>query len=109
MPYNADSEAALELETIALLSQLGWQVVNAYDETYALRQAQDAASSGTLGREHRGEVVLLPRLRAALTRLNLGGQAEVLALAVEELTRDRSAMRVWFRPTDKFMPCSKRG
>lgn len=83
MPYNPDSETALELETITLLKQLGWQPVNAYEETYGLQ--------GTLGREHRGEVVLLPRLQAALARLNPGLPAEALALAVEELTRDRSA------------------
>lgn len=84
MSYNLDSEAALELETIALLEQLGWQIINAYDESYG--------PHGTLGREHRGEVVLLPRLRASLARLNLDLPAEALALAVEELTRDRSAM-----------------
>jgi type I restriction enzyme R subunit len=84
MPYNPDSESALELETITLLKRLGWQTVNAYEETYG--------PNGTLGREHRGEVVLLPRLRTALTRLNPGLPAEALALAVEELTRDRSAM-----------------
>jgi type I restriction enzyme R subunit len=94
MSDNLDSEAALERESIALLRQLGWQTINAYDETFALRHAsrQDAGPSGTLGREHRGEVVLLPRLRAALTQLNPGLPAEALALAVEELTRDRSAM-----------------
>ncbi len=49
-------------------------------------------ASGTLGREASGEVVLVRRLRAALERLNLQLPAEAIASAVDELTRDRSAM-----------------
>ncbi|MEW6542111.1 MAG: HsdR family type I site-specific deoxyribonuclease [Nitrospirota bacterium] len=44
------------------------------------------------GRETKGEVVLVPRLRAALERLNPALPPEAIAAAVEELTRDRSAM-----------------
>jgi len=44
-----------------------------------------------------GEVVLLVRLRPALQRLNPGLPAEALELAIQELTRDRSAMNVTFR------------
>ena len=48
--------------------------------------------SGLFGRETRGEVVLVGRLRAALERLNPTLPAEAVAAAVDELTRDRSAM-----------------
>ena len=45
-----------------------------------------------MGRETSGEVVLVPRLRVALERLNPQLSSEAIASAVDELTRDRSAM-----------------
>ena len=48
--------------------------------------------SGTLGRETSGEVMLVPRLRAALEKLNLKLPPEAITSAVDELSRDRSAM-----------------
>ena len=47
---------------------------------------------GTLGRETSGEAVLTPRLRAALEKLNPHLPAEAITSAMDELTRDRSAM-----------------
>ncbi|MBN1641910.1 MAG: type I restriction endonuclease subunit R [Anaerolineae bacterium] len=84
MPANPDTEGKLEAATMALFSQLGWETVNAYHETYG--------PSGTLGRETRSDVVLLSRLEAALSRLNPDLPPETHAQVVEELTRDRSAM-----------------
>ena len=49
-------------------------------------------ASGTLGRETSGEVVLVPRLRKTLERLNPKLPAEAIASALDELARDRSAM-----------------
>ncbi|GCF08839.1 hypothetical protein KDI_24030 [Dictyobacter arantiisoli] len=46
-------------------------------------------SPGTLGRETTSEVVLIPRLRSALQRLNPGLSAAALEQAIEELTRAR--------------------
>ena len=43
-------------------------------------------------RETKGEVVLVGRLRAALERLNPALPPEATTAAVDELTRDRSAM-----------------
>ena len=43
-------------------------------------------------RETKGEVVLVSRLRAALEQLNPALPPEVITAAVDELTRDRSAM-----------------
>jgi type I restriction enzyme R subunit len=52
----------VEQPAIALCAELGWQMVSAMDEVFG--------TGGTLGRETSGEVVLVPRLRAALERLN---------------------------------------
>ena len=49
-------------------------------------------ASGTLGRETKSEVVLAVRLRSALTRLNPSLPPEAINAAVDELSRDRSAM-----------------
>ena len=47
---------------------------------------------GVVGRETKSEVVLVPRLRAALERLNPDLPADAINSAVDELARDRSAM-----------------
>jgi len=74
----------VEQPAVQLFADLGWQTVAAMDETFG--------EGGLLGRETRGEVVLLPRLRAALAKLNPGLPATALEAAVDALTRDRSAM-----------------
>jgi len=74
----------VEQPAIALFAELGWQTVTAMDEVFG--------TSGTLGRETSGEVVLVPRLRAVLEKLNPRLPAEAIASAVDEVTRDRSAM-----------------
>jgi type I restriction enzyme R subunit len=88
--FNPDLEDALEQATIALFAELGWAAANAYEEAFS----PEAATPGRpyIGREHQGQVVLVPRLRAALESLNPGLPAEAVHLAIEELTRDRSAM-----------------
>ena len=63
---------------------LGWQTLSAMHETFG--------PGGTLGRETSGEVVLVDRLRPALTKLNPALPAEAITTALDELTRDRSAM-----------------
>ena len=74
----------VEQPAIALFAELGWATVSAAEETFGL--------TGTLRRESKGEVVLIDRLRAVLGRLNPGLPPEAVAAAVDELTRDRSAM-----------------
>ena len=74
----------VEQPAIALFAELGWSTVSAMDET--------PGASSILGHEISGEVFLLPRLRQALTRLNPQLPAEAITSAVDELTRDRSAM-----------------
>ncbi len=85
MTAHAYSESALvEKAAMEVLAALNWTTVSADEETFG--------TVGTLGRESAREVVLAPRLRAALLRLNPGVQATAIDLAVDELLRDRVAM-----------------
>ena len=80
--YSEDT--LVEQPAIALFAELGWETLNCYHETFG--------PVGTLGRETKSEVVLTRRLRPALERLNPGATGGSIALAIEELTRDRSIM-----------------
>ena len=80
--YSED--ALVEKPAIALFAKLGWQTANCFEEV--------VGPNGTLGRETSGDVVLRPRLQAALVKLNPDLPSEAITLAIEELTRDRSAM-----------------
>ena len=80
--YSEDS--LVEQPAIALFAELDWETANCFQEKFG--------ENGTLGRETPNEVVLVPRLRAALLRLNPDLPTEAIALAIEELTRDRSAL-----------------
>lgn len=81
-PYTEDQ--LVEQPAIALLAELGWETVNALEETFG--------PDGTLGRETRSEVVLNSRLKAALVRLNPDVPPEGIVAAIDQLTADRSAM-----------------
>ena len=82
---NAYTEDRLvEQPAIGLFAELGWETVSALEETFG--------AGGTLGRDTKGDVVLVPRLRAALERLNPALPSEAISAALDELTRDRSAM-----------------
>ncbi|MCX6064946.1 MAG: type I restriction endonuclease subunit R [Chloroflexi bacterium] len=81
--YSED--ALIEQPAIRLFKEgLNWQTVNAYEETFG--------PGGTLGRENRGEVVLLSRLRPALEKLNSKLPQIALDLAMTEIIRDRSTL-----------------
>lgn len=85
MNTHAYSEDQLvEQPAIGLFAELGWQTVSALDENFGV--------DGLLGRETRSEVVLVERLRAALAKFNPTLPPEAIGNAVDELTRDRSAM-----------------
>ena len=83
-PHAYTEDQLVEQPAIGLFADLGWQTVSAMEETFG--------PGGTLGRETRGEVVLAGRLRAALVKFNPTLPAEAIDNAVDELTRDRSAM-----------------
>src|SRR6266566_586966 len=81
---NENSEARLvEQPAIELFAELGYETVNAYKEIDGVN---------ILGRETTAEVVLVPRLRAALHRLNPFFSSEAIKLAIEELTRPRNVL-----------------
>ena len=82
-PFSED--ALIEQPAIRLFKDvLEWQTVNAYDETFG--------ANGTLGREHRGEVVLVSRLRPALEKLNPALPSVAIELAIAELIRERATL-----------------
>ena len=84
MNHAYTEDQIVEQPAIGLFAALGWQTVSAMEETFG--------AGGTLGRETKGEVVLMDRLREALTRLNPGLPSEAIQTATDELARDRSAM-----------------
>ena len=82
MGYTEDS--LVEQPAIQLFAELGWKTLSASDEVMG--------AAGTLGREMKSEVVLAVRLRNVLARLNPSLPSEAITAAVDELSRDRSAM-----------------
>jgi len=83
-PHAYSEDQLVEQPAIGLFGELGWQTVSALDETFG--------AGGLLGRETRGEVVLVERLRAALGKFNPTLPPEAIQTAIDELTHDRSAM-----------------
>lgn len=83
-PHAYSEDQLVEQPAIGLFATLGWQTVSALEETFG--------PGGTLGRETKGEAVLTPRLIAALARLNPEVPPEAINTAIDEITRDRSAM-----------------
>ena len=79
----------VEQPAIGLFAELGWAVAGPPPSAGVAGEPHDA---GLLGRETKGEVVLVSRLRAALERLNPTLSREAIATALDELARDRSAM-----------------
>jgi len=105
MPHAYTEDQLVEQPAIGLFAELGWATVSALEETFGAPSPGLAATlshpmgeGASLGRESPGEVVLVSRLRAALERLNasrMGHHAlppEAITAAVDELSRDRSAM-----------------
>ena len=84
MSYDYSEDALVEQPAIALFAELGWETADCFHETFG--------PEGTLGRETTHQVALLSRLRPALEKLNPDLPGRVLDQAIEELTRDRSAM-----------------
>ena len=84
MPHANTEDQLVEQPAIQLFATLGWETASALDEVMG--------PTGTLGRETTAEVVLVPRLRAALERLNPAAPPEAIALAIESLTRNRATM-----------------
>ena len=77
--------ALVEQPAIALFGDLGYSTANCFYEKVG-------TTNSTLGRETTADVVLVPKLRAALKKLNPDIACDAIRLAIEELTKDRSAM-----------------
>ena len=84
MAHVYTEDQLVEQPAIGLFDQMGWETVSAREEAFG--------PGGTLGRESSGEVVLAVRLREALHRLNPGVPEDAMASAVDQLSRERSAM-----------------
>ena len=84
MPHAYTEDQLVEQPAIGLFAELGWATVSALEETFGV--------ADTLLRETMGEVVLVFQLRTALQRLNATQPPEAITAAVDEMTRDRSAM-----------------
>ena len=84
MPHAYTEDQLVEQPAVELFAAMYWQTVSAAEETFGLH--------GTLGRLGKSEAVLTAPLRAALQKLNPTLPPEAVTAAMEELTRDRSAM-----------------
>lgn len=82
---NFSENSLIEQPTIDLFKSLGWNTIDCFTEF-------EQIGGSPLVRETKSEVVLLSRLRPALEKLNPYLPPEVFEQAIEELTRDRSAM-----------------
>jgi hypothetical protein len=92
MPAHAYTEDQLvEQPAIGLFAELGWTTVSALEEIFGSAQPSPVPSGhplplgegASLGRETKGEVVLVSRLRAALERLNPALPPEAVTAAVD--------------------------
>src|SRR5256885_15142649 len=84
MLHAYSEDQLVERPAIQLLAELRWSTVSALEELFG--------TNGTLGRDTSADVVLVPRLRAALDRLNPAAPSDAIAAAIDVLIRDRSAM-----------------
>ncbi|NBW83699.1 hypothetical protein EBR21_18290, partial [bacterium] len=84
--HSYSEDQLVEQPAIGLFAEMGWQVISGSNEIFG--------SSGTLGRETKGDVVLVTRLRTALCKLNPMLPAEAIENAIDQLTRDRSTMNL---------------
>ena len=85
MSNDFSEDTLVEQPTIALFKELGYETANCFYE-------KTGTSDSTLGRETTEDVILVPKLRSALQRLNPALDGDAVNLAIEELSRDRSAM-----------------
>jgi len=83
-PGTYTEDGLVEQPAIQLFVELGWETVNATDEVLGLE--------GTLGRDAKGEVIFAGRLKPFLQRLNPGFPEVAINAAIDEVSRDRSAM-----------------
>ena len=103
-PSHPDSEEALEEATVSRFRSMGYAVANLYHETFRdtepsppaplpkVEGSKNASLGGYWGRRDSSEVVFTPRLRKAIRKLNPDLPSDAIESAVEQFTRDRSAL-----------------
>ena len=83
-PGRYSEDELVERPAIELFEALGWEHIDAYHEV--------AGPANQLGRDNKAEVILVPRLRQALERVNRDATREAIDDAVTEITKPRTAM-----------------
>ena len=95
-PSDYTEELLVEQPAVDLFAELGWATVSASEEVFGSAepspQPSPSGQGSWLGRETKSDVVLVPKLRAALERLNPTLPSDAINSAIDELARDRSAM-----------------
>jgi len=95
-PSDYTEELLVEQPAVDLFAELGWAMVSATEESFGSAepspQPSPSGRGSWLGRETKSEVVLIPKLRAALERMNPSLPSDAINSAIDELARDRSAM-----------------
>jgi type I restriction enzyme R subunit len=79
-PWTYSEDSLVEQPAIQLFAEMGWQTVSALEEVFG--------AGGTLGRETKGEVVLVSRLRAALEWLNPTFPSKTISAPMNERSRE---------------------
>lgn len=72
--YLYTEDNLIEQPAIRLFAELGWATVSASEESFS--------PDGTLGRETKSEVVLIPKFRTALERMNPARPVDLMRLNV---------------------------
>lgn len=97
MPHACSEDQLIKQAAIQLFSELGWVTVSAIVKTFGFAERSLWLSysrrGSWLGRETKSEVVLLPRLRAALGSLNRDLPEEAIELALIELNQNLGCTR----------------
>ena len=116
MPHAYTEDQLVEQSAIGLFAELGWAVVSAWEATFGAPSPGLAATlshpmgeGASLGRETKGEVVLVSRSRVALERLNPALPPEAITAAVDELSRDLLLPRLLSGQTSFPQPTSPKG
>ncbi len=78
------NEDMVEEAAKEVLAELDWEVIDCYEEVFG--------EGGTIGRDDQSEVILIPRLKEALKKLNASITSEEINSAIEEIVKDRSAL-----------------
>jgi type I restriction enzyme R subunit len=82
--HNYSEDQLIEQPAVELFGELKWNTISAREEIFG--------ADGTLERETSAEVLLLSRLRSALEQLNPQLTPTAIGAALDEISRDRSAM-----------------